>query len=110
MLIQLSLSTHKSKAGDLKKSIGWPECSRRGDDSTFLQYYRKLCAEESPSTMYVYISPKQVDEPNLGESGIRSRTAELYLGVVTAGTETHTLINRLSEYSPTNSAGSYDSV
>jgi len=87
LLIQVSLSKyneHKSKAGDLQKTITWPESvSTTRANCTWLQYYCDLCP--NLDCMFVYISPKELG-PNpvsvLQESGIHSRTENLYLGLV----------------------------
>lgn len=94
VLMQVSLSKydqHKSKVGDLYNTITWPESvSATKVDCSWLQYYRNLC-NSTLDCMYVYISPKELGpDPDfvLGEKGVRSRTKELYLGLVAKGSST----------------------
>lgn len=107
LLLQVSLSPYKehmSKAADLKNHVTGPE--RDYQDCTWLEYYCRISQsvppagqEEARSCMYVYISPKEyASETNpsdtLGDVGIRSRTKELFLGLVLDGTPTHDCINK----------------
>ena len=100
LLVQVSLSCyarHHSKVGDLLKSITWPEKENRATSANWMQYYQDMC-EPGTKTMYVYISPNQIDdnpEDVMRESGIRSNTKFLCLGLVTRGSQTHNNIKQM---------------
>ena len=92
--MQVSLSKyaqHKSKAGDLHNTVTWPESvSATTVACSWLQYYRKLCSP-GLDCMFVYLSPKELGPDPvdvLGEKGVRSRTKDLYLGLVAKGSST----------------------
>ena len=106
LLLQVSLSKytdHTAKAGDLKRNVKGPEMGK--EQTTWLQYYQALAktclatptsADDTFKTMYVYISPKEIATEGgknqcavLIESGQKSRTKGLYLGLIYENSCTH---------------------
>ena len=100
LLLQVSLSTyaiHHSKAADLMKNVTWPEKKCASADCTWLKYY-KDCCETELDCMYVYVSPKEVDQnpaETMRELGIKCQTRGLYFGFVTHSSDTHTFITEI---------------
>ena len=100
LLVQVSSSEykrHKSKAIDLMKSVTGPERNAVGGARrvNWLNYYSDLFEVQTNAAMYVYISPKEIDQvtdpaETLGEAG------EACMGVVQQGTCTHIWIKELS--------------
>jgi hypothetical protein len=104
-LIQVSTSKydkHRSKAGNLKDII--TGCERNKDDPEYnwLDYYKRLPkkSEETKeiTCLYLYLSPSELyrggDNPAslMKDIGIRSRTSDIFLGLIACNTECSTFI------------------
>ena len=100
LMVQVSLSSytrHKSKAVNLLDSVTGPENFYRQEKNwNWLQYYSHLGATTS-NRMYIYICPDEIHKgqlpsDTLADTGDRSRTKGLFLGLVEGGTETSNTI------------------
>ena len=94
LMVQVSLSSytqHRSKAANLLDRVTGPEPTT----TNWLEYYSHLGGTTpKEACMYVYISPDEIEQEGqlpshtLAETGQRSRTKDLFLGLVANRSET----------------------
>ena len=95
LMVQVSLSSytqHRSKAANLLDRVTGPESTTT--TTNWLEYYSHLGTTPKETCMYVYVSPDEIEQEGqlpshtLAETGQRSRTEDLFLGLVANRTET----------------------